>query len=83
MHVKCQNIITVNPPYLRWGGGGLNSFRKDDGMSSPQRTTKLSGKAQVQEGFRSCTEDQNQIQTSSWYETILDPSTRSFTVMTD
>ena len=22
MHVKCQNIITVNPPYLRLGGGG-------------------------------------------------------------
>ena len=22
MHVKCQNIITVNPPYLRLGVGG-------------------------------------------------------------
>ena len=22
MHVKCQNVTTVNPPYLRCGGGG-------------------------------------------------------------
>ena len=69
MHVKCQNITTVNPPYLRCGGGGGGSINLEQTIVSARATT-LNGKAQVQEGLRSCTEDQNQIQTSSWYETI-------------
>ena len=36
-----------------WGGGGLILFRNDDGIISPWRTRIQSGKAQVQEGWRS------------------------------
>ena len=28
MHVKCQNITTVNPPSLRCGGGGSINLEK-------------------------------------------------------
>ena len=65
-----------------WGRGGGGSINLEQTIVSARATT-LNGKAQVQEGLRSCTEDQNQIQTSSWYETILDHSTRSFTVVID
>ena len=36
MHVKSQNIITVNPPYLRWGrgGGGGGSINLEKTMVS-------------------------------------------------
>ena len=52
-----------------WGRGGGGSINLEKTIVSARATT-LNGKAQVQEGLRSCTEDQNQIQTSSWYETI-------------
>ena len=40
--------------YLRGGGGGLISFRNDNGISSPKRTRIQSGDAHQQEEWRSC-----------------------------
>ena len=46
---------------LERGGGGLISFRNDNGISSPLRTRIQSGKVQVEEGLGHAAEDQNQI----------------------
>ena len=45
---------------------GAYSFNPDDGISSPQRTRKQSGKAQVQEVRGHVAENQKQIRTCSW-----------------
>ena len=48
--------------------GGRIQFRKDDGVSSPERTRIQSGKTHLQEGSVGvlAVEDQNLIRTSSW-----------------
>ena len=74
-------IFLLSPPL--WGGGGtllqthlrgelieirgLIQWSKDDGISSPQRTTIQSRKAWVQEVEGHAAEDQKQVQTPSWW----------------
>ena len=46
--------------------GGLIYFRKNNGISCPQRTRTQRGEAQEQMVGVHAAEDQNQIQISSW-----------------